>query len=104
VKAHILIVDDDLIMAKMLTFVLSDNGYQTSMLPDPAAVPRFLDEHPVNLVLLDVALPHTDSRTLYATIQRTHPDLPVLLLTTPVTEPFEPMDLLLRIRAILSRP
>ncbi len=119
-KAHILIVDDDLFMAKLLTFVLSDNGYQTSMLPDPATVLPFLDEHPVNLVLLDVMLPHTDGFSLCAAIQRAHPDLPVIFLSARtqladkvagfnrgaddyIVKPFEPMELLVRIQAVLRR-
>jgi DNA-binding response OmpR family regulator len=119
VKAHILIVDDDPFMAKLLTFVLSDNGYQASMLPDPGAVLPFLAAHPVDLILLDVVLPQTDGLPLRAAIQRAHPDLPVISLPHhalpipvrrvggPATdevvgEPFEPMELLLRVRAILG--
>jgi two-component system response regulator RegX3 len=119
-KAHILVVDDDVFMAKILSFVLSDNGYQTSVLPDPAAVAHFLDEHVVSLILLDVMLPYTDGLSLCATIRRQYPDLPIIFVSARaqladkvagfnrgaddyVTKPFEPMELLVRIDAVLRR-
>jgi two-component system response regulator RegX3 len=119
-KAHILIVEDDAFTAKMLAFVLTDNGYHVSTIPDPDAVLPFLRDHPVNLVLLDVAFPRADGLALCVALQRAHPDLPVIFLSARasladkvagfsrgaddyLTKPFEPLELLVRIQAVLRR-
>ena len=119
-KAHILIVDDDPFLSKMLVFVLTDSGYQASAIPDPDAALRFLDEQSVNLVLLDVMLPRTDGLALCTAIQRRHPEVPVIFLSGRgalsdkvegfnrgaddyLAKPFEPMELLARIQAVLRR-
>jgi DNA-binding response OmpR family regulator len=119
-KTHILVVDGDPFMAKMLAFVLADSGYQTTTLSDPGAVIRFLADHNVSLILLDVILPHTDGLTLCTTIQSKHPDIPIIFLSAHghlndkvagfdrgaddyIVKPFEPMELLARVRAVLRR-
>lgn len=119
-EAHVLIVDDDPFMAKMLVFLLTDSGYQTTTLSDPDAVQGFLEEYNVSLILLDVMLPRTDGFNLCTAIQRKHPDIPIMFLSARgqlndkidgfnrgaddyVVKPFEPMELLSRIQAVLRR-
>lgn len=119
-KAHILIVDDDPFMAKMLVFLLTDSGYQTTTISDPDAVNEFLAEYNVSLILLDVMLPRTDGLNLCTAIQRKHPDIPIIFLSARgqlgdkiegfnrgaddyIVKPFEPMELLSRIQAVLRR-
>ncbi len=40
-NAHILIVEDDPFLSKMLVFLLGDSGYRTSALADPRRVADF---------------------------------------------------------------
>lgn len=119
-KAHVMIVDDDPFMAKMLVFVLTDSGYQTTAISDPDAAQEFLADYNVSLVLLDVMLPHTDGLSLCTAIRRKHPDIPIIFLSGRgqlrdkvdgfnrgaddyIVKPFEPMELLSRIQAVLRR-
>jgi two-component system OmpR family response regulator len=116
---HILIVDPDPAVAALLAFIFAEAGYRTTTLADPRLVSAALAEDPADLALLEADLPHTDGFSLCAALQRAHPDLPVIFLSARasladkvegfnrgaddyVTKPFEPMDLLVRIRAILS--
>jgi DNA-binding response OmpR family regulator len=118
--AHILIVDDDPLLARLLTFVLSDNGYRATAVADPGAVVPLLAGEQIDLVLLDIMLPGIDGLTLLTAIRGADPALPVIFLSARgtiadqvtgldrgaddyVAKPFEPIELLARIRAVLGR-
>jgi DNA-binding response OmpR family regulator len=119
-KTHILMVEDDPFMSKMIVFLLNDAGYETTTLGDPRAVGPFLKENAVDLILLDVMLPYMDGFTLCTQLRREHPDIPVIFLSARgmvndkvdgfghgaddyIAKPFEPTELLARIQAVLRR-
>jgi len=119
-SAHLLLLDPDPLVAKLLAFLLDDSGYRTTTLADPRLVDGCLAEHPVDLILLDVMLPHIDGLTLCTTLRRAHPDTPVIFLSARcavadrvaglghgaddyLAKPFEPTELLARIQAVLRR-
>ncbi len=118
--ALILVVEDDARLRGQLSRYLSDNGYRVSTAEDAAAARdqlRFL--HP-DLMVLDVMMPGENGLALTESLRREDVDLPVLLLTARgapedriagfeagaddyLPKPFEPKELLLRIRAMLRR-
>jgi len=119
-STHILLIDDDALIGKWLSFLLSDAGYAMSTLADPRRAPEFLREHAVDLVLLDIMMPHIDGYTLAAEMRRAHPDIPIIFLSARsqvrdkvdgfghgaddyIAKPFEPTELLARIQAVLRR-
>jgi two-component system response regulator RegX3 len=119
-KTHILVVEDDPFMSKMIVFLLNDAGYETTTLSDPRAVSPFLKENAVDLVLLDVMLPYMDGFTLCTQLRREQPDVPIIFLSARgmvgdkvdgfghgaddyIAKPFEPTELLARIQAVLRR-
>jgi len=116
---HLLIVDDDREIRKLLTEYLEQAGYRVSAVPDGKAMRRVLDSRRVDLVVLDLMLPGEDGLTLCRDL-RTHSSLPVLMLTALGTEvdrivglemgaddylakPFNPRELVARIKNILRR-
>ncbi len=119
-NAHILIVEDDPFVSKLLAFVLGDSGYRTTTFADPRQVGGFLKENAVDLVLLDIMLPHIDGLALCTALRRTHPDIPVIFLSARgmvgdkvdgfghgaddyIAKPFEPTEMLARVQAVLRR-
>jgi two-component system, OmpR family, phosphate regulon response regulator OmpR len=118
--ALILVVEDDSRLRGQLSRYLSDNGYRVTTAEDAAAARdqlRFL--HP-DLMVLDVMMPGENGLDLTESLRREDNDLPVLLLTARgapedriagfeagaddyLPKPFEPKELLLRIRAMLRR-
>ena len=118
--ALILVVEDDARLRGQLSRYLSDNGFRVSTAEDAAAARdqlRFL--HP-DLMVLDVMMPGESGLDLTESLRREDNDLPVLLLTARgapedriagfeagaddyLPKPFEPKELLLRIRAMLRR-
>ena len=116
---HLLVVDDDREIRKLLTEYLEQAGYRVSAVGDGKAMRRMLDSHRVDLVVLDLMLPGEDGLALCRDL-RAHSNLPVLMLTARGTEvdrivglemgaddylakPFNPRELLARIKSILRR-
>jgi two-component system, OmpR family, response regulator RegX3 len=117
---HVLVVQDDPATSDLLNALLPEGGYRVTTLADPRAVDPFLRNVTVNVVLLDVALPHVDGFMLCATLRTEHPNIPIIFLTEHDTlrekvmgfsmgaddyigKPFDPTELLARIRAVLHR-
>jgi two-component system, OmpR family, response regulator RegX3 len=119
-KTQILVIDDDPLHCKMLSFVLTDAGYEASILGDRRAVNYYLQQNAVDLILLDLSLPFGGGLGLCAQLRRDHSDIPVILLSERVgtadlvkgfnqgaddyvTRPYEPAELLARVQAVLRR-
>jgi DNA-binding response OmpR family regulator len=117
--AHILVVEDDARIAKILELFLRRDGHTVVTVADgTAALARFEQEHP-DLVILDLMLPGTHGRDVCRALRLRHAT-PILMLTALdderdivegldlgaddyVTKPFKPNELLARVRALLRR-
>ena len=85
--AHLLVVDDDADMLRLLTMRLAAAGYRvTAVTSAEAAMTQLQLERP-QLVLSDVRLPGRDGLALFDDIRAQHPSLPVILLTAHGTIP-----------------
>jgi DNA-binding response OmpR family regulator len=119
-QTQILVVDDDPLHTKMLTFLLQEHGYAVAVVDDPRAVAEALRRVPADLILTEVALPYQDGFALCAQLKRQHPDTPVVILSDRretqdlvkgfaqgaddyVGRPYEPAELLARVQAVLRR-
>lgn len=117
--AHLLIVDDDERIRKLLQQFLSRNGFWTTSARDADHARRLLAGLDFDLIVLDVMMPGDDGITFTKELRQTR-DTPILLLTAKgestdrisgleagaddyLPKPFEPKELLLRINAILRR-
>ncbi len=118
--AHILVVDDDERLRNLLRRFLSDQGFIVSEAQDAAAARDILRHISYDLVVLDVMMPGEDGLALTRSWKKEGIQTPVLLLTALgettaridgleagaddyLAKPFDPKELLLRIRAILRR-
>lgn len=115
----ILIVDDDREIRDLLSQFLTKHGYRTEAVSDGQGMWRSLNLHSINLVVLDLMLPGEDGLALCQKLRATS-TLPVIMLTAIgedadrivglelgaddyVTKPFNPRELLARIKAVLRR-
>lgn len=117
----ILVVDDDHEIRGLLAEYLEKHGYRVTTAADGTQMEGALrvDGSPVDLVVLDLTLPGEDGLDLCRKL-RTHSALPVIMLTARgesydrilgletgaddyLTKPFEPRELLARIRSVLRR-
>jgi two-component system OmpR family response regulator len=115
----ILIVDDDRDIRTLLADYLETNGYRASCAADGVAMWKALGEARPDLVVLDLNLPGDDGLTLCRKL-RADSTVPVIMLTARnepldrilglemgaddyLPKPFEPRELLARIRSVLRR-
>jgi two-component system phosphate regulon response regulator OmpR len=118
-QAHVLLVDDDARIRTLLQKFLIRGGFLATTARDADHARRLLAGLDFDIAILDVMMPGDDGFTLCAEIRATR-DMPVLLLTAKggtsdritgleagaddyLSKPFEPKELLLRLRAILRR-
>lgn len=116
----ILVVDDEPVLAEMISMALRYEGWNIRTAGDGAtALAAARDTRP-DAVVLDVMLPDMDGLAVLAALREQHPELPVLLLTAKdavedriaglsaggddyVTKPFSLEEVVLRLRALLRR-
>jgi len=86
-NAHILLVDDDPDLLRLLSMRLTGSGYRvTAVESAEKALAQMAVERP-QLVVSDVRLPGMDGLALFDAIRNRHPSLPVILLTAHGTIP-----------------
>jgi two-component system, OmpR family, phosphate regulon response regulator OmpR len=116
---HILVVDDDARLRRLLQRYLTEHRYHVTTAADAAEARASLRNFAFDLMVLDVMMPGQDGISLTAEL-RAESDLPILLLTALgetedrvkglsagaddyLVKPFDPRELLLRIATILRR-
>jgi two-component system OmpR family response regulator len=118
-ETNILIVDDDHDIRSLLSDILQKNGLTVFQAADGKAMWDMLKSRQIDLIVLDLNLPEVDGLTLCRQL-RAESNLPVIMLTAKtnpldrvigletgaddyVCKPFEPLELLSRIRSVLRR-
>lgn len=118
-QPHILIVDDEREIRELLGRFLDKHGYRTSLAANGKEMERVLAQASIDLIVLDVMMPGDDGLFLCRTL-RSHSSTPVIMLTAMsddtdriiglemgaddyVAKPFNPRELLARIKAVLRR-
>ena len=121
--SHLLMIEDDVRLAAMVAEYLRKNGLDVTHAEDAASGVAVLKRGGVDLVLLDLMLPDADGLELFRRIRLlpgAAAQVPVIMLTAKgdpvdrvvglefgaedyVSKPFEPRELLARIRVVLRR-
>ena len=119
VAAHILLVDDDQRIRHLLDAYLSDNNCRVTAAENASVADRFMGLFSFDMIILDVMMPG-QSGLEFADRIRSRCGTPILMLTALcepeqrirgletgvddyLPKPFDPRELLLRVRAILRR-
>jgi two-component system OmpR family response regulator len=116
---HIAIVDDHRDIRDLVGKYLDRHGYRTSLAENAATCRRLIERNAIDLVVLDIMMPGEDGLSLCRYL-RESTTLPVIMLTAMaeetdrivglelgaddyLTKPFNPRELLARIKAVLRR-
>jgi len=117
---RILIVDDDPRICRLLTRLLTAEGYLVESAPNGNVMWRALRNRPADLIILDLRLPAGEDGLVLARKLRAESDVSLIMLTGKadsvdkviglelgaddyVTKPFDRRELLARIRSVLRR-
>lgn len=119
VKEHILVVDDDDALRSLLEQYLTSNGFAVSLAANGVAMDEFMQSAHPDLVILDLMMPGEDGLSIARRL-RASTHLPIIMLSARgedidrivglevgaddyLAKPFNPRELLARIRAVLRR-
>ena len=118
--AHVLVVDDDARLRALLSRYLAEQGFRVTTAGHAAEARDQLRFMQPDLLVLDVMMPGETGLSLTGSLRAERADLPILLLTARgapedriagfeagaddyLGKPFEPYELVLRLRAMLRR-
>jgi two-component system phosphate regulon response regulator OmpR len=117
---HVLIVDDDRRLRKLLGSFLSANGCRVSAVEGAAQARAHMAGMAFDMIVLDVMMPGETGLEFAASLREARNNVPILMLSARsetedrisglsagvddyLSKPFEPRELLLRVQAILKR-
>ncbi|WP_308634957.1 response regulator transcription factor [Paenibacillus silvisoli] len=118
-QATILIADDDTEIADLIAIHLEQEGYRTVKVADGAAAVHAVQTQPIDLAVLDIMMPKLDGHEVTRQIREQYA-LPIIFLSAKtsdldkitgliigaddyMTKPFNPMELVARVKAQLRR-
>lgn len=119
-QPHILVVDDDPEIRKLLGRYLDSQGFRVSLAADRQECEAMLKDRNIALIVLDVMLPDGSGLEICRALREAQPHLAIILLTALkedvdriigleigaddyLGKPFNPRELVARIRAVMRR-
>lgn len=120
IVATILIADDDDNIRKLMSLYLRKEGFDLEEAGDGTKAMSIIENSHVDLVILDIMMPGLNGWELCREIRRTDANLPLLMVTAKaesahkvkgfqlgtddyLTKPFDPVELVMRVKALLKR-
>jgi DNA-binding response OmpR family regulator len=117
--SHLLVVDDDRETRELLSLYLGQQGFDVAVVEDGEAMDAWLADNSTDLVILDLMLPGEDGLSIARRLRSEH-KLPIVMISARGEEldrivglevgaddylpkPFNPRELLARVRAVLRR-
>lgn len=118
-KYHVLVVEDDVEIAKAIEIYLQNQGYDVFVGNDGLEGLEIVEKETIHLAIVDIMMPRMDGLTMVSKLREKY-DFPVIFLSAKsedidkimglnlggddyVTKPFVPMELMARVRSQLRR-
>jgi DNA-binding response OmpR family regulator len=119
-EAKILVIEDELSIRKLIVFNLQRSNYEVIEAGYGNEAFPLVQEHSPSLVILDLMLPDSDGFEICSKLRESYPDLPIVIVSARgqdmekimglelgaddyIVKPFNPLELVARIRSVLRR-
>ncbi len=116
----ILVVDDDMRLRALLERYLTEQGFQVRGVANAEQMDRLLTRESFHLLVLDLMLPGEDGLSICRRLRNQNSNMPIIMVTAKgeevdrivglelgaddyIAKPFNPRELLARVRAVLRR-
>lgn len=116
----VLIVEDDAHMMEMISIILGHEGYRVRGAINGKEALAEMESSPADLVVLDIMMPVMDGWDLCRELRLLNPELPIIMITAKhetsqkvkgfglgaddyLVKPFDPQELVVRMKAVLRR-
>ena len=83
-ETRLLYVDDDIDLIKITSLHLAKEGFAVDGVGDGVSMDEMLKNQLYDLVLLDLMLPNEDGLSICRRLQLSHPELPVIMITSKI--------------------
>ena len=120
-KSTILLVDDDAELRELVSRYLMNHDFQVICVDGAPAMDKVLLETTPELLILDLMMPGEDGLSVAKRLKASHNNIPIIMLSAKgedvdrivglevgaddyLSKPFNPRELLARVRAVMRRP
>lgn len=102
--ARILVAEDDSAVRELVTRIIASRGHDVTAVVDGAYALEAVGSGEYDLLVTDIVMPRLDGIALALALAKSHPDLPILMMTGYAMERQRAHDLEELVHRVLSKP
>lgn len=102
--ARILVAEDDNAVRELVTRIIASRGHEVIAVVDGAYALEAVGSSQFDLLVTDIVMPRLDGIALALAVAKSHPELPILMMTGYAMERQRAHDLEVLVHRVLSKP